>query len=528
MIKYIISIISLTLFAQSASALNLDSLDNALKRKKDSDKVDIYLKHYDETVDSEPEIALDCVEKALHYAQNMNDDALVSKALFMISIPLTSLGKFDAAIKRLEQSLKFYEKTGKKQHKSVILQNISKNYSFKGNFAKAIEYALKAVEAAEDSGNEAKVAWAHRYLADIYLNLKDYNKSYYHYGKLLDYSRRAKDSTNIALALSSLGTIKYYIDDIDEAVKLTSEALEIAKAKNIDATIGYCLTDLGNVYLDLGDYAEAIDYYYAALEKNMEKSSAVNQVINIRNLAVAYLLNGDLEDAEYHLHNAMSMARKIHNMEQIADLNRCYGLLYDSLGNLQQSVNRYLQSLDYYKNENVLSEEVNIYKELSEVYERRGSEKLALKYLKLHAAGKDSLAVREREQAMGALKATQEAEVNYALIKMDLEIEKEQSKSLYSLIVFLISGSVLLLGGLTIVLFLKRKVRKREERIDALVHTKAKAYDDMAQDLRGLLFNLSAYIAMIDNQDLFKRINSILEKFSVKYSLVLQELKKDD
>lgn len=528
MIKYIISIITFAFFAQSVSALNLDSLDNALKRKKDSEKAEIYLNRFNEYIDPEPAIALECSERALHYAQNINDDVLVSKALYMCSLPLTRLGNYDAAINRLEQSQKVYEKTGKKRHISVILQHISKNYRFKGDLSKALEYALKALEAAEEFGSEEKEAWAQRYLASVYYELNNYSKSYFYYEKLLAYSRRVKDSLNIAVALSSLGSINYQIKNLDEAVKFTSEALEIAQSIKDDAKIGYCLKDLGNVYLNMGDYPKAIDYYYASMETELKSPFPINQVINYRNLAVAYLLNGDLEDAEYNLHNAMSLARKIDDKEQIADLNRCYGLLNDSLGNLRQSVNLYLQSLDYYIKENVLYKEVEIYKEISEVYERRGYDKLALKYLKLHADGRDSLEAREREQAMGALKATQEAETRSALIKKDLEIEQERSKALYSMIVFLVSGSVLLLGGLAIVIFLKRKVRKREERIDALVHTKAKAYDDMAKDLRGLLFNLSAYIAMIDNQDLFKRINSILEKFSVKYSLVMHELKKDE
>jgi len=59
--------------------------------------------------------------------------------------------------------------------------NLATIYKSKGDYNTALKYHLKALEGAEKGKNKHQIATSHYHLADIYRNLKNFDKAFYHF-----------------------------------------------------------------------------------------------------------------------------------------------------------------------------------------------------------------------------------------------------------------------------------------------------------------------------------------------------------
>ena len=148
--------------------------------------------------------------------------------------------------------------------------NIGQAYTDSGNYEKALEYILMALEKTsfEDRSYRQRV----ENLAYLYVKLGDYEKGQYYYeiAKTWMIKRNKQKDLLYGKLLNNIGKMYRQMGDLEKAQPLFKEALDIFLSIESENHIqyGYQLNDYANTLFELNQYDEALNL----LKKNIELS----------------------------------------------------------------------------------------------------------------------------------------------------------------------------------------------------------------------------------------------------------------
>lgn len=153
-------------------------------------------------------------------------------------------------------------------------QALALHYRNQGDYDKAFDHALKAVELS------SKNYHAYENLGTISAYTKNYQKAIYYYNKSLGIN------PDYYLALNNLGLVYSYIGDFNKSLYYLNKAIEA------DPKLAKAYNDLGVVYAQIGDFDTGIINIMEAIEINPYEASYY------QNLAVIYSYLGDNAESE--------------------------------------------------------------------------------------------------------------------------------------------------------------------------------------------------------------------------------------
>ncbi len=190
-------------------------------------------------------------------------------------IALFSKAYYHEQIKDFDKAIDLYKKTMQIFESGSVgfnyaNANIGQAYTDSGNYEKALEYILRALE----KTNPEDKSYSQRLenLAFLYVKLGDYRKGQYYYTlakKWMDKKNKQEDLSYGKL-LNNLGKMYRQMGDFEKAEAHFREALDIFLLKHTEDHIqyGYQLNDYANTLFELKQYDEALDL----LQKNIELS----------------------------------------------------------------------------------------------------------------------------------------------------------------------------------------------------------------------------------------------------------------
>ncbi len=181
---------------------------------------------------------------------------------------------YEEALKYYNEAVHYCEKSGSTIY-GIILSSIGECYHKLGDNGKALEYSLKGLLKAQESG----------------------------------------DMNTIGYCYYALGRIYKIIDDTDKALKNLELSLDCRNKTNNKYGHAEVLAELGSLYLTLGDYPRALSSLIAALDLSTEINAAF-LLGNIHKLiAEAYEKSGCFENAVHHYKKYIDQNNKIVSQE---------------------------------------------------------------------------------------------------------------------------------------------------------------------------------------------------------------------
>ena len=96
-----------------------------------------------------------------------------------------------------------------------------------GEVYRAIRFHKEGLAIAQQISDRYSESWLLGYLADDYMDCKEFERAKDYYEKQLELSREIGDKCREAYALFHLGVISHYLNDYPQAVLLAHAALEI-------------------------------------------------------------------------------------------------------------------------------------------------------------------------------------------------------------------------------------------------------------------------------------------------------------
>lgn len=203
------------------------------------------------------DIALETFYKSLDYAKKIGDRPTIFYTLFNIGIVFDNREEFDKATENYLQALQYAEEQGAR---ALVENYIAEIYLNKKDFKKAEEYLNKAVLNAEASGDVNSLIWSYTNLGILNFEKNKHQDAEKNYIKALELSRKSDFQLDIIHSLTELGKFYFKTNKLKEAEKNLLEAFLLAEELNSYQDLTNITNILKDVYAQLNDFKQAFGF----------------------------------------------------------------------------------------------------------------------------------------------------------------------------------------------------------------------------------------------------------------------------
>jgi tetratricopeptide (TPR) repeat protein len=385
---------ALLLFSVAGWAQNktADSLVLVLqKTKNDIDRVQLLNAIADEYKAVDPKLMQQYANEALQLAIKIKDNVAKGNAMLSLGNSNIILGDYSKALQYFAAAQNVFEKALENngaENRKEINNGLARAYGSLGvvfseqsNYAKALQYHLKAVKIYEADNNLEKCARVYNNIGVVYKSEGEDFKA-----------------------------LNYFI-----------KCLKIQE-KMGDNTVGITTTNVGNIYLKQKNYNKAFDYYTKAqqLFTKYPNSRGLGELYN--NIGLYHAKTKNYAEALASFNKAMTTFNSIDEKFGLSDTYYFMGDVYFTQGKWNESLVNTNKSLALAKELDVLDQIQIAEKRLSEIYEKLHNPNEALVHFKLYNIAKDSISTNEN------VRNSVRAEMNFEFEKKEALQKKEQEK----------------------------------------------------------------------------------------------------
>ncbi|MFZ4704870.1 MAG: tetratricopeptide repeat protein [Bacteroidales bacterium] len=262
--------------------------------------------------------------QALKINQNKGYKREEATSLYHIGLANMYLGNYPEAVDYILKSLRYWERikyTPNVWNCNELLGNIYINLKV---FDKALYYHRIALKVRNDAikisfpdgrgirgDNKLGLAYSYNNIAEVYLNLHNYDSAYYYALKSMKIKieKNSYASTNdVANSEANLGKIYGKLQKYDSAFLLLNKAANTYKDLQNKSSYGEALYGIGNLYFDLKNYSKAKENYEAGLNNAIE-------VGDKSNIKTGYILLSDLYKAKHDYQKSLDFFNSYSGMK---------------------------------------------------------------------------------------------------------------------------------------------------------------------------------------------------------------------
>ncbi len=399
---------SLIALSQSNEAAVIDKLETRLNETADLSSSDPYL------ADS---LAYEILDSAEIY----NSVDLQIKSLVQISKIKIIKGRFIRALRFAERALNLANEKGSKSEYASTMINIALCYRELGNLTKAIEYEKAAIDVYQGLEDEDGILKALSSLIDSYTATGEMDKALPHLFRALETAKAINNKLFEAKIHGSLGMAYGYMQELDKAKDYLSKSEAIYIDLDNKRGLARVYNDMGTVGFFSADTAYAASNYKKALAINLELNDFIKLMLNYDNLTALYGQMGDMKMAKHYLSESQKMIpdssqtipAKVHRMVNYAGILTIEGNLDSAISILNEIIPLANQS----ELKLILKD---AYYNLANIYEMK------VDYQKAYGAHRNYIAYNDTLESEKAKNDLFLAEARYTIQQNELELQNKQ------------------------------------------------------------------------------------------------------
>ncbi len=415
--------------ASLAQAQKLDSLKAVLNQSKnDIDRAAALNAFAAEYCQTNPKLTLQYADQAMSLARKIKYAQAQGDAYLNKGNAYVVLGNYPEALSNFADAQAVFENASDASDKEIkaglarAYGSIGIVFSEQSNYAKALQYHLKAVRIYESLGDLDRSA-------RIYNNIGIVYKAQHDHFRALDYF---------------------------------TKSLKIQE-RIVDRTAGITMTNIGNIYLDQGNAAKALEYYQRAKHHfdRFPDYRGLGELYN--NLGLYYKTIGNTGKALEQFGLAGAAFNRIGDKFGASDTYAFLGEIAFGQKQYDKAIADTEKSLQLARNLNILERIEQSEHTLSKIYQAMNRPAEALRHYQNYAAAKDSISNFENIRNGVRAEMNFEFDKKQALQKKEQEkrevIYNEQSKRHKLQIVF-VSLFILLACGIVFLIYSRRQLKK--------------------------------------------------------------------
>lgn len=318
-------------------------------------------------------------------AKTVKDLQALSTAYNNLGIFFQQLGEYDSALLYYQLAVDLFGELGLHLNKAQNQVNSGIIYKNIGLYHDAIESSLAAVAVLEKEHDTASLVSAYNNIGNSLKELKEYKNAEYYLSKALSYKNSSLPKKTKASILNNLGNVYRDWGKIDKALSAYTESLQIKEQIGDSVLIASTLDNLAEAHFLLHNYSLAEVLFKKALNLRSVKNYTPGMTTSLNRLSKFAIEHISIDSAEYFAKQALELAIK----SKIRD------------------------------------EELESYRLLKQINEKKENYKLALHYADRYSELYDSLFEENK------IKAIANIEIKYRTKQYinDLELSKEREKA---------------------------------------------------------------------------------------------------
>jgi signal transduction histidine kinase len=223
-------------------------------------------------------------------------------------------------------------------------------------------------------------ATAHLLMGNAWYFKSNYDSAMKYHSIAADLFLETKDDSNLGKAYNGLGLDHYFLSKYEKAFEYHTKALQV-RERNNDPQVTSTYNNLGLVMVELGSHGEALRYYNKSLSAKIRFKQFTTLSTTLTNISGIFRAKGDLDSA---LHYEMKNLKHLDSIPDKRNQATCYnnlGLTFFAKGDYRQSEFYFFRAIRLEKSLQRGFELINVCKNLSLNYEKKGQLSLADKYL---------------------------------------------------------------------------------------------------------------------------------------------------
>lgn len=237
------------------------------------------------------------------------------------------------------------------------LLDLSGSYFEQGNYLQSLNYDLKALTLAEQTGDTALISRCYNKIGSVFLVQKDYSRAGDYFKKVLTLSEKTRDKNVMAEALNNLGNVHEAAGNHTSALPNYAKSLKLYEELRSKAGIAICSSNLGIVYSELGNDTLAASYHFKALALDEEIKSPSGIACDALHIGEFYMSSKKYKEAERYLLRSLAISDTLNNLSGQKDASEKLSRLYSTTGQHQTALDFYQRAAQ--ANDSLLNEEKN-------------------------------------------------------------------------------------------------------------------------------------------------------------------------
>jgi tetratricopeptide (TPR) repeat protein len=187
-------------------------------------------------------------------------------------------------------------------------------------------------------------------LATTYVFMGEMQNAVALFEEVLALDKKTKNSTHIALIMSSLGQCYHILGEWDKSLQYLTEALGLSKKIGDYQVIGYANRWLGELYLEMENFTEAERYINEVNNIYEKAGDTMGQLSEtFPALSKLYLIRGEITRAQELIEKTYEYALKTESKSDMADAELLKGMLFREQKNWAQSIQHFENALQRYE-----------------------------------------------------------------------------------------------------------------------------------------------------------------------------------
>ncbi len=275
--------------------------------------------------------------KALVTAKKLKNTQLQGDVLNAFGVAHHRLGQLDLALDYYQQGLTAREKMDDKRGVVTSLSNLASVYAVKGEYHKAEESLLKALETNETRNDAIKQADLFNELGVIAEEQGLYSKALEHFQASLSIRMKLDDDWLKAESLNNVAYIFFLLSDEEQATIYWEQAK--AYYEKVDDPVGVVRVNENMAQLELqkGNWQSAYRMYQSALEKSEELNLTEETIVSKAYLAKIAFIQGNFEQPPLQLSDIKAELKQRQDVRGQVEFSLWLTDWYISTGAYQQA-----------------------------------------------------------------------------------------------------------------------------------------------------------------------------------------------
>ncbi len=281
---------------------------------------------------------------------------------------------------------------------------IGELYLEKGQYHKSYNYFQESLQIYRSERNQFGEACAQNALGEVCTKLSDFEIAI---GFLMDAIPTFKEQNKSEYegdALVNLATVFFELEQYNDANQLYNNALTIWLELSDTVKISEAYFNIAKVYTKLGDIFQAVAYHDKSLELREKINYSEGIILSFFSIAEIYEQKGEFLKAESFYIQSLDLSQKIDNRFGMAKA-------FNALGNLNLLQGELSKARSYLNESMIVAEFINskeilldVYKNLSSLFEQENVYDKALYYFKKYTKIKENLFSDKKYQKIAQLK----------------------------------------------------------------------------------------------------------------------------